>query len=566
VSTRLPPSRRLLAAAWLLAGLVELALAMGTADPPTGLQLLRELGLLAAVGLAHTSWAPQDWKGSPAWPAAALLMAVFLRVGTLSPAGQVGRFAIVVAVAVVGVRVAHDLLRRLPRAPATVVLILLAGLSARLAALQTAPVAEPFQRLGEQLAAPFHRAPAATATGPALIVLSIDTLRADRARTMHTWKRLAARGATWDQAMSTASWTLPALSSVWTGLPPAEHGAGKVAGGGFSAIRPQVPLLAEELRDQGYETAAFVVNPFVASELGLRRGFSTWSNADESPSHPLLFLGPRSPPRGRDGARGVDRALGWLAHAPDQGFLLWIHLFDPHVPYTHATDPLATDVPEITRLIERTATASPERRAALTAAYDAEVAYDDAQLQRVLDALEARGLLDRAVVVFLSDHGEELWDHGGYEHGHSHHTEVVDGSLAVVAPGLAPGPRSGVASLVDVAPTLRAAAGLPPRGLDLRQGVPPGRIATAAGNLYGEVQQSARSTRRKVILTQGAQGAQGEQVELYDPLADPTEQQPLPPEPEAPELAAARSALPATETTAAKANTEALRALGYIEP
>jgi arylsulfatase A-like enzyme len=98
------------------------------------------------------------------------------------------------------------------------------------------------------------------------------------------------------------------------------------------------------------------------------------------------------------------------------------------------------------------------------AGYAAEVAYVDRHLGRLLDALEAKGVLDSGIVVFTSDHGEEFWEHGGLEHGHSHHAEVLDVPLLLVAPGLAPGPRGGVASLVDVVPTIRAALGDAPDG------------------------------------------------------------------------------------------------------
>src|SRR4029450_6199643 len=103
-------------------------------------------------------------------------------------------------------------------------------------------------------------------------------------------------------------------------------------------------------------------------------------------------------------------------------------------------------------------------------------------------------------VVFTADHGEEFWDHGGVEHGHSHHGEVVDVPLVLVAPGVSPGRREGVASLVDVAPTVRAALGLAPGGLDLRRGVPEDRVAAAWGGLILHIDCSARDARRRVIM------------------------------------------------------------------
>jgi arylsulfatase A-like enzyme len=152
--------------------------------------------------------------------------------------------------------------------------------------------------------------------------------------------------------------------------------------------------------------------------------------------------------------------------------------------------------------------------------YMLEVDYTDRHILRLLRALEARGIFERGAVVFTSDHGEEFWDHGGYEHGHSHHGEVIDVAIALTAPGLRPGEGRGLASLEDVAPTLRAVAGLPPRGIDLRRGIPPERITRAYGNYYLDHQESLRWRDLRVII-------QGDEFAAYDLLADPREQHPL---------------------------------------
>jgi arylsulfatase A-like enzyme len=117
----------------------------------------------------------------------------------------------------------------------------------------------------------------------------------------------------------------------------------------------------------------------------------------------------------------------------------------------------------------------------------------------LLDALEQRNILDQVIIVSTSDHGEEFWEHGGVEHSHSHHREVIEIPLVIVGPGMAPGKREDVASIIDIVPTIRAMIGLKPQGIDLRNPVDPARIATAYGNGQMEHAQSARNQKVKVI-------------------------------------------------------------------
>jgi arylsulfatase A-like enzyme len=312
-----------------------------------------------------------------------------------------------------------------------------------------------------------------------------------------------------------------------------------------------VPHLAAQLRGAGYTTAAFVTNPLVTAELGLADGFDTWRHATATPPHPLPLTAWRAPGAPEDGERVVARARGWLASAPDRGFLLWVHLFDPHIPYTHADEPW----------ISRPAT-EPDAPAALRdatrAAYDAEVGFSDRSLQGLLADLDARGFWQSGgVLVFTSDHGEEFWEHGGFEHGHSHHGEVTGVPLVLAGAGVTPGERAAPAGLADIAPTLRRVAGLPSEGPDLRTDDPADRIVAATGNLHGPHMQSARSRDRRVI--QGPAGLQA-----WDLAADPGETTPMPADPEEPVAAAATAAAPPAGE-AADVETEQLRTLGYVE-
>jgi arylsulfatase A-like enzyme len=202
-------------------------------------------------------------------------------------------------------------------------------------------------------------------------------------------------------------------------------------------------------------------------------------------------------------------------------------------------------------------------RASVRKAYDDEVVYNDREIGRLLDALDKRGFFASGIAVLTADHGEELWEHGGIEHGHSHHREVTEIPLLIVAPGLEPGPRSGVASLVDLAPTLKDMAGIESPGLDLRRAIEPARIATTFGNLYGGTMRSARDAGERVIGSR--RGIDGEKWERFDLGSDPGEQSALPVDPAGRVYGEARALEPPAAGKSAGVNRDALKALGYVQ-
>jgi arylsulfatase A-like enzyme len=172
-----------------------------------------------------------------------------------------------------------------------------------------------------------------------------------------------------------------------------------------------------------------------------------------------------------------------------------------------------------------------EGRREIAALYAGEVAYTDRAIGRLLRGLEASGELARSAVVLTADHGEELWDHGGYGHGHAMFDEVVRVPLAVRPPGGTAGAvRAPLARLVDVAPTALAAAAIdcaparPFTGVDLARGEP---AASTYGEavLYGPEQKYVRTNRWKLILDPGAPDVR--KARLFDLEADPAEQQDL---------------------------------------
>jgi arylsulfatase len=551
-------------AAWLTVATGELAFASLGFQQPLVWQMAAEVFVLLGLGYCQLRLLPQGWLRSPLWPGAIVAAGtalVFGPEGTLTFAcfalGLCGSCALAVrsvesrwrvgwvggiAAALLGVTAArHQVLVHSPHQDAQ-------------GAIATSASAQLRSELAARLAGPDRPAPR---DGPAVVIVSIDTLRADHMRTMESWRRLAERGATWERAMSTSSWTLPAVASLQSGLLPAAHGAGYYQGQ-VQSLAAEVPSLAEELAAAGYLTAAVLTNTWLVPELGLARGFHDYAHVNTSFHHRLLLAGFPRRPAPHTAEAVVDRALAWLGQAPESGFYLWVHLVDPHLPYLHAEpgsrEARLTD--ERLRTGERLEADDRER---VREAYAAEVAYTDAHVLRLLDALAERGILDDGIVVLTADHGEELWDHGATGHGHAHHAEVVDVGLALVAPGVVPGPRAGLASLVDVAPTVRAAVGLDARGLDLRQPIPADRIAVAHGNAYFETQRSARQGDRRVQVI----GADARSFRCTDRSLDPRERRAVDCRSDA-LLAAATDVAGPSPGRVAELPVQALQALGYV--
>lgn len=335
---------------------------------------------------------------------------------------------------------------------------------------------------------------------PTVLLLTVDTLRADQH--LANFEKLAAEGRsgpTW----ATAPWTVPSLGSVMTGATPYDHEAlirppvaGRVQIGALNA-----PTLASRFLAAGWRTAAFVENGHISPDRGFNRGFSVWQHRELDLPPRSLLLDPFKKrldftpltPRGRDPEAQVDQAIQWLT-ASDAPAFLWVHLLGPHLPYFHADlspgtqlyDMLGPDAASslnIERLRRGSLRWTPELIAEMKAAYHHEAVLADAALGRLIAVAGPD-----AIILYTSDHGEELNDHGGWEHGHSLYDELLRVPLAFRMPGLSSSQWSAPASLIDVAPTLLASVGLDTSGLsgvDLRQ-EPPIRDIFFANTLYFE--------------------------------------------------------------------------------
>ena len=311
---------------------------------------------------------------------------------------------------------------------------------------------------------------------PDIVLVVWDTCRGDRATVngyaLPTTPRLAAfaaEGRTFRQCYTPSPWTPPAHASLFTGLLPRNHGLRETIG---DRVDGGIPLLAETLRDAGYETIAVVANSFLSDARGLVRGFGRRVECFET----------KFP--GATGTVVADRVAEILADrkaaAVGRPLFLFVNLMETHVPYAfdaaeveavrgvEAVEPAraAANVVSEPVLMAHTAgvrRVDPAIFPALGAAYDGAVRLVDRSTGRILDALREHGVLDRGVVVICGDHGENLGEHGALGHAHSVGDAVLHVPLVVRWPGrFEPGSvEEGQVRLQDVYPTLLEAAGVP---------------------------------------------------------------------------------------------------------
>lgn len=290
---------------------------------------------------------------------------------------------------------------------------------------------------------------------PSLLLVTFDTTRADRVGAYGsrsgltpTLDRLAREGVLFEAAVAPTPITLPSHTSILSGVYPTAHG---VRDNGIFRLGPAADLVSEALGRHGWRTAAFVGSAVLDARYGLDQGFEVYRGP------------PPSPDPGRAAERPADRVVeeagAWLAGlAPGERFFVWVHFYDPHEPY-QAPEPWA------------------ER---FESAYDAEIAFADAQLGRLLERVDQSGRARELVVVATADHGESLGEHGEQTHGVLAYQSSLHVPLIVAgARGAGAGVRvkHGV-STAAVAPTLLALAGLPAQELPHVR-IPP--LLSAAG-------------------------------------------------------------------------------------
>lgn len=268
---------------------------------------------------------------------------------------------------------------------------------------------------------------------PDVILLSIDTFRADALASSPQLEAFLKRGHLWTRAVSPSNWTLPSYASLFTGLEPTEHGAGRgsfapeatgeVEERNLTPIHEKQVTLAQVFRSQGYATAMIHQSPMLESWTGFAHGFERYLRLND------------------ENQVGVDQAKQWWSQNQGRPRFLVLQLMAPHLPYRYGPgpDPLA-DL-DLTNffLADHSFDARTEYfdlseadREIVRQRYNEEVLRLDRVLAPWLAELSEQSGL---VFAFHSDHGEELWDAGSFEHGHSFDDSVVRVPVAVVASG-----------------------------------------------------------------------------------------------------------------------------------
>ena len=392
-----------------------------------------------------------------------------------------------------------------------------------------------------------HRAlaalPAPAAQMPNVLFVVMDAVRAQDLSlygyARPTTPQLAAfatRGATFTDAWSTAPWTLPSHSSMFTGRYAHEFRDTDWE----RPLDADVPTLSEVLTREGYVAGGFVANMYCSRETGLSRGFLHYEDYVVSPTELILasslgrfialnpslhnLLGHHEL-LGRKTAADIANAfLTWQTTVGDRPFFAFLNLYDAHEPYlppdsiaAQFSGPNARRLDQIrytnARNAERTQKPqmTPDERQAEQAAYDASIASIDTQLGRLFGELEHRGVLGKTVVVVVADHGEMFGEHQLFSHGHSLYRPLLQVPLVIVYPNSVPvGSRiNSTVSLRDLPATVLALTGTPGAPL-------PGRSLLLADNTQKAASPVLASVRASRGLPQRYPAAKGTMNSIVD--------------------------------------------------
>jgi arylsulfatase len=413
---------------------------------------------------------------------------------------------------------------------------------------------------------------AAPANRPNVVVIVVDTLRADRLPfyehsrdTAPFLSSLAERALVFDAAWATSSWTAPSTASIFTGLHPNEHGVRMGLRAGqqhaeqeqsytLNTIPEELETLPTLMRALGYRTYGATANPNIDARLGFERGFDRFA--------------PFRPSVGKSAEGVVEAVLEWRDELADGGpFFLYLHFADPHGPYRRHARWMASDAPRPSNPLDD------------IDAYDSEIRYTDEHIRMLFDEL---GLGEDTLVVMTADHGQEFLDHGHRGHGWQLYSELTRVPLFIHYPA-DPRLRGRHAANVSNLDILATLADL----LDADPGRrPPGRslLATEEGERAAHSMRTRHADAsvarlfsvvvgRFKLIVHDPPGTR----ELYDLAADPGERENL--SGQRPELDARLLALieaqrmhaqqsgrtSTTTLTLDPALRQALEALGYVE-
>ena len=291
-----------------------------------------------------------------------------------------------------------------------------------------------------------HRAPELASSGEHavqhVILIIIDTLRADMLRSYNpsapptpNLDAFAASAIKFDGAIAPASWTLPSMATIFTGLPASVHGAVT----NRSRLPSNMPTLTRRMKGAGYATAAIVDNPALTASRGLDAGFDIY---DQFPRRTMdtslgtfmlsrLFVDCYREELTTE--LTTDRVSSFVQRHAEKDFFLWAHYYDPHGPYApperflpEGTPParFARSFSSNNNIRLGTVVTTPEEEAWIRRLYEGEVRYVDESIGRLMGRMRDAGVYDDALIIITSDHGDEFREHGGVAHGHTLYNEL----------------------------------------------------------------------------------------------------------------------------------------------
>lgn len=361
-----------------------------------------------------------------------------------------------------------------------------------------------------------------------VVIVTIDTLRRDRVGALvrraagsltPTIDSLAVEGLLLRTHYSCASWTLPSMTCILSGAYPTDLG---FISSDLTPIPATVDLLAESFRGAGFRTALISSNDLLGPRTGLDDGFDSVRLFDRTARASVVM-------------EAVNPWLAGVDPATEQLFI-HVHVTDPHMPYEPAgvaavlaglpPDPwgVGTDA-GLDALRSAWAGLSPADRALamshIDARYNAEVSHVDASLRVLLDDLDVAGVLDDALVMIASDHGEQLFDHGGVGHALTLHTEETSALALFWSRDMVPTVWNNATSHIDLAPTILEAFGLPVpavgRGLPIGHALPSRPVYSTLASAGSATEQAAKVRQQRLFYRWTGD------LMLFDHSVDPKE-------------------------------------------
>lgn len=357
---------------------------------------------------------------------------------------------------------------------------------------------------------PFDKAPADQIRN--VLLISIDTCRADHfgcyGYSRNTTPRidaLAAQSTLFNHVVSPIPLTLPGHSSMLTGTTPLYH---NVHSNENYKLSDRNVTLAEILKEKGFKTAAVIGSFVLNRHFGLAQGFSSYDDR-------IASVGGAMTHNEREAADVSDRAIAWLQGKGREGFFLFVHYYDPHIPYRLHEQFRFNALPGYTLENDR---------------YDSEIAYTDYHVGRVLDTLAEMKIEDSTLIILTADHGESLGEHGEVDHAYFIYHSTLHVPLIIKMPGQSrPAVINETVGIVDILPTVCGLLGLAPpagiQGYDLSGLWIRGRSLPPDRDYYAESLEPTKyhAASLQALISQQHKYIHTTRPELYDLLHDPRE-------------------------------------------